>query len=214
MHWVNFKLHSESKQEWCGWYLGWGKLAPIKQCIFSEAKCENFLLSTVRLENAQAQLEDEGNFYSENVSRILDNLLEGYDNRLRPGFGGKTPHCSQMKYLSFHSTFITFLRPREFRRKAVVERGYEEIHVWIAIPSSLLPQSVTLCKLFECFNPHCPKQRYLCVWTSLTYRIMEMQKEFFQVCHFSGYINTDVFILFSSSINYSQGTLIWTSSTP
>nr|XP_042139777.1 gamma-aminobutyric acid receptor subunit alpha-6 isoform X2 [Peromyscus maniculatus bairdii] len=40
------------------------------------------------LENAQAQLEDEGNFYSENVSRILDNLLEGYDNRLRPGFGG------------------------------------------------------------------------------------------------------------------------------
>ncbi|CAH6786501.1 gamma-aminobutyric acid receptor subunit alpha-6 [Phodopus roborovskii] len=40
------------------------------------------------LENAQAQLEGEGNFYSENVSRILDNLLEGYDNRLRPGFGG------------------------------------------------------------------------------------------------------------------------------
>ncbi|KAM7333265.1 hypothetical protein ACRRTK_006585 [Alexandromys fortis] len=40
------------------------------------------------LENAKAQLEDEGNFYSENVSRILDNLLEGYDNRLRPGFGG------------------------------------------------------------------------------------------------------------------------------
>ncbi|KAL1780367.1 gamma-aminobutyric acid receptor subunit alpha-6 isoform X1 [Sigmodon hispidus] len=40
------------------------------------------------LDNAQAQLEDEGNFYSENVSRILDNLLEGYDNRLRPGFGG------------------------------------------------------------------------------------------------------------------------------
>uniref|UniRef100_A0A8C6W5Y5 Gamma-aminobutyric acid type A receptor subunit alpha 6 n=1 Tax=Nannospalax galili TaxID=1026970 RepID=A0A8C6W5Y5_NANGA len=40
------------------------------------------------LENTRAQLEDEGNFFSENVSRILDNLLEGYDNRLRPGFGG------------------------------------------------------------------------------------------------------------------------------
>ncbi|XP_021483905.1 gamma-aminobutyric acid receptor subunit alpha-6 isoform X1 [Meriones unguiculatus] len=47
-----------------------------------------WLFIILRLENAQAQLEDEGNFYSENVSRILDNLLEGYDNRLRPGFGG------------------------------------------------------------------------------------------------------------------------------
>ncbi|KAK2116977.1 Gamma-aminobutyric acid receptor subunit alpha-6 [Saguinus oedipus] len=39
------------------------------------------------LENALGKLEDEGNLYSENISRILDNLLEGYDNRLRPGFG-------------------------------------------------------------------------------------------------------------------------------
>ncbi|KAI4540977.1 hypothetical protein MG293_008119 [Ovis ammon polii] len=41
-----------------------------------------------RVENALGKLEDEGNFYSKNISRILDNLLEGYDNRLRPGFGG------------------------------------------------------------------------------------------------------------------------------
>uniref|UniRef100_A0A4W2DNA4 Uncharacterized protein n=1 Tax=Bos indicus x Bos taurus TaxID=30522 RepID=A0A4W2DNA4_BOBOX len=40
------------------------------------------------VENALGKLEDEGNFYSKNISRILDNLLEGYDNRLRPGFGG------------------------------------------------------------------------------------------------------------------------------
>ncbi|XP_022450907.1 gamma-aminobutyric acid receptor subunit alpha-6 isoform X3 [Delphinapterus leucas] len=40
------------------------------------------------VENALGKLEDEGNFYSRNISRILDNLLEGYDNRLRPGFGG------------------------------------------------------------------------------------------------------------------------------
>uniref|UniRef100_A0ABI7WPX4 Gamma-aminobutyric acid type A receptor subunit alpha6 n=1 Tax=Felis catus TaxID=9685 RepID=A0ABI7WPX4_FELCA len=40
------------------------------------------------VENTLGKLEDEGNFYSENISRILDNLLEGYDNRLRPGFGG------------------------------------------------------------------------------------------------------------------------------
>lgn len=26
---------------------------------------------------------------SENITRILDQLLEGYDNRLRPGSGGK-----------------------------------------------------------------------------------------------------------------------------
>uniref|UniRef100_A0A4W2GVL6 Gamma-aminobutyric acid type A receptor subunit alpha6 n=1 Tax=Bos indicus x Bos taurus TaxID=30522 RepID=A0A4W2GVL6_BOBOX len=40
------------------------------------------------VENALGKLEDGGNFYSKNISRILDNLLEGYDNRLRPGFGG------------------------------------------------------------------------------------------------------------------------------
>ncbi|XP_040831641.1 gamma-aminobutyric acid receptor subunit alpha-6 isoform X1 [Ochotona curzoniae] len=40
------------------------------------------------LGNAIGKLEDEGNLYSENISRILDSLLEGYDNRLRPGFGG------------------------------------------------------------------------------------------------------------------------------
>ncbi|KAJ8798070.1 hypothetical protein J1605_016953 [Eschrichtius robustus] len=40
------------------------------------------------VENALGKLEDEGNVYSRNISRILDNLLEGYDNRLRPGFGG------------------------------------------------------------------------------------------------------------------------------
>ncbi|ELK28374.1 Gamma-aminobutyric acid receptor subunit alpha-6 [Myotis davidii] len=40
------------------------------------------------VENVQGDFEDEGNAYSKNVSRILDNLLEGYDNRLRPGFGG------------------------------------------------------------------------------------------------------------------------------
>ncbi|XP_031428022.1 gamma-aminobutyric acid receptor subunit alpha-6 [Clupea harengus] len=30
----------------------------------------------------------EANIYLENITRILDRLLEGYDNRLRPGFGG------------------------------------------------------------------------------------------------------------------------------
>ncbi|XP_027538749.1 gamma-aminobutyric acid receptor subunit alpha-6 isoform X2 [Neopelma chrysocephalum] len=31
---------------------------------------------------------DGADLYSENITRILDKLLDGYDNRLRPGFGG------------------------------------------------------------------------------------------------------------------------------
>uniref|UniRef100_A0A4W5MX28 Gamma-aminobutyric acid type A receptor subunit alpha6 n=1 Tax=Hucho hucho TaxID=62062 RepID=A0A4W5MX28_9TELE len=30
----------------------------------------------------------DGNIYLDNITRILDRLLDGYDNRLRPGFGG------------------------------------------------------------------------------------------------------------------------------
>lgn len=32
---------------------------------------------------------EDSNVYSENITRILDKLLDGYDNRLRPGFGGR-----------------------------------------------------------------------------------------------------------------------------
>ncbi|XP_041079870.1 gamma-aminobutyric acid receptor subunit alpha-6-like isoform X2 [Polyodon spathula] len=32
--------------------------------------------------------QSEVSVYSENITRILDRLLDGYDNRLRPGFGG------------------------------------------------------------------------------------------------------------------------------
>ncbi|XP_051834804.1 gamma-aminobutyric acid receptor subunit alpha-6 [Antechinus flavipes] len=42
----------------------------------------------VCLDNAMGDPVYEGNLYSKNISRILDNLLDGYDNRLRPGFGG------------------------------------------------------------------------------------------------------------------------------
>lgn len=31
----------------------------------------------------------ESSIYLDNITRILDRLLDGYDNRLRPGFGGK-----------------------------------------------------------------------------------------------------------------------------
>ncbi|XP_060053036.1 gamma-aminobutyric acid receptor subunit alpha-6 isoform X2 [Erinaceus europaeus] len=41
------------------------------------------------LESTMAALDGEGPVYpTENVSQTLDSLLQGYDNRLRPGFGG------------------------------------------------------------------------------------------------------------------------------
>lgn len=40
------------------------------------------------MEKALGGQGDAGDLYSENITRILDKLLDGYDNRLRPGFGG------------------------------------------------------------------------------------------------------------------------------
>ncbi|XP_015731902.1 gamma-aminobutyric acid receptor subunit alpha-6 isoform X2 [Coturnix japonica] len=40
------------------------------------------------IEKALGGQGDGGDLYSENITRILDKLLDGYDNRLRPGFGG------------------------------------------------------------------------------------------------------------------------------
>uniref|UniRef100_U3KGH0 Gamma-aminobutyric acid type A receptor subunit alpha6 n=1 Tax=Ficedula albicollis TaxID=59894 RepID=U3KGH0_FICAL len=42
----------------------------------------------VSLGTALGEQSDEADLYSENITRILDKLLDGYDNRLRPGFGG------------------------------------------------------------------------------------------------------------------------------
>ncbi|XP_064422997.1 gamma-aminobutyric acid receptor subunit alpha-6 [Latimeria chalumnae] len=42
----------------------------------------------IRIGNVLADQHTEVNIYSENITRILDRLLDGYDNRLRPGFGG------------------------------------------------------------------------------------------------------------------------------
>ncbi|XP_031809492.1 gamma-aminobutyric acid receptor subunit alpha-6 isoform X2 [Sarcophilus harrisii] len=47
-----------------------------------------WLYIIICLDNALGDPVYEGNLYSKNISRILDNLLDGYDNRLRPGFGG------------------------------------------------------------------------------------------------------------------------------
>ncbi|XP_038651913.1 gamma-aminobutyric acid receptor subunit alpha-6-like isoform X2 [Scyliorhinus canicula] len=40
------------------------------------------------LRNSSSNQDNEVRVHSENITRILDRLLDGYDNRLRPGFGG------------------------------------------------------------------------------------------------------------------------------
>ncbi|XP_021266602.1 gamma-aminobutyric acid receptor subunit alpha-6 isoform X2 [Numida meleagris] len=47
-----------------------------------------WLCVAVSIEKALGGQGDGGDLYSENITRILDKLLDGYDNRLRPGFGG------------------------------------------------------------------------------------------------------------------------------
>jgi gamma-aminobutyric acid receptor subunit alpha len=42
--------------------------------------------------NNPKSTEIDGNIYLDNITRILDRLLDGYDNRLRPGFGGTVMH--------------------------------------------------------------------------------------------------------------------------
>lgn len=41
----------------------------------------------------------ETSIYLDNITRILDRLLDGYDNRLRPGFGGMLMTYEIMKYV-------------------------------------------------------------------------------------------------------------------
>ncbi|GAB0196080.1 gamma-aminobutyric acid receptor subunit alpha-6 [Grus japonensis] len=47
-----------------------------------------WLCVAVSIEEALGGQGDAGDLYLENITRILDKLLDGYDNRLRPGFGG------------------------------------------------------------------------------------------------------------------------------
>ncbi|KAM4764654.1 gamma-aminobutyric acid receptor subunit alpha-6 isoform 2-T2 [Cyanocitta cristata] len=43
---------------------------------------------------------DGADLYSENITRILDKLLDGYDNRLRPGFGGSVTEVKTDIYVT------------------------------------------------------------------------------------------------------------------
>ncbi|XP_030649525.1 gamma-aminobutyric acid receptor subunit alpha-4 [Chanos chanos] len=47
-----------------------------------------FFCVTFCLKRVSGQIKKDEKIYPENFTRILDRLLDGYDNRLRPGFGG------------------------------------------------------------------------------------------------------------------------------
>ncbi|XP_039607322.1 gamma-aminobutyric acid receptor subunit alpha-4-like isoform X2 [Polypterus senegalus] len=47
-----------------------------------------FLCVTACIRKCSGHIKKDEKLYPENFTRILDRLLDGYDNRLRPGFGG------------------------------------------------------------------------------------------------------------------------------
>lgn len=47
----------------------------------------SFFIPSIKKISGQAKNDER--IYPENFTHILDQLLDGYDNRLRPGFGGE-----------------------------------------------------------------------------------------------------------------------------
>uniref|UniRef100_A0A672Q7S0 Gamma-aminobutyric acid receptor subunit alpha-6-like n=1 Tax=Sinocyclocheilus grahami TaxID=75366 RepID=A0A672Q7S0_SINGR len=61
------------------------------KCLFhvcAMLKCFNLLCVVFSIKRISGQIRKDEKLYPENFTRILDRLLDGYDNRLRPGFGG------------------------------------------------------------------------------------------------------------------------------
>lgn len=48
----------------------------------------DLFFSFCSIKKISGQPKKDDKLYPENFTRILDRLLDGYDNRLRPGFGG------------------------------------------------------------------------------------------------------------------------------
>lgn len=46
-------------------------------------------MSFFSVKRISGTIKKDERIYPENFTRILDRLLDGYDNRLRPGFGGR-----------------------------------------------------------------------------------------------------------------------------
>lgn len=73
-------------------------LKPAAELCFqpSTYKYPDFLLLLLlhSMKKISAQTKKDERIYPENFTRILDRLLDGYDNRLRPGFGGILEKCA------------------------------------------------------------------------------------------------------------------------
>lgn len=71
---------------------------PNNVCLFSpEVKISSSFFVHFSVKKISAQPRKDEKIYPENFTRILDRLLDGYDNRLRPGFGGlygKSRQCT------------------------------------------------------------------------------------------------------------------------
>uniref|UniRef100_A0A2I3M0J0 Gamma-aminobutyric acid type A receptor subunit alpha4 n=1 Tax=Papio anubis TaxID=9555 RepID=A0A2I3M0J0_PAPAN len=68
-----------------------------------------FLCLAVCLNESPGQNQKEEKLCTENFTRILDSLLDGYDNRLRPGFGGMNDFKRASEYtmdVFFRQTWI------------------------------------------------------------------------------------------------------------
>ena len=48
----------------------------------------DYMFSSYSASSVWGNQHSETSIYLDNITRILDRLLDGYDNRLRPGFGG------------------------------------------------------------------------------------------------------------------------------
>lgn len=84
--------------DWCGFW---------KICIFNGFLiCLNNLslldmYFSYSTRSVWGNQHSETSIYLDNITRILDRLLDGYDNRLRPGFGGRlmtVPYCILLEH--------------------------------------------------------------------------------------------------------------------
>nr|XP_026241854.1 gamma-aminobutyric acid receptor subunit alpha-4 isoform X5 [Urocitellus parryii] len=73
------------------------KVPAIALCSGFSFALLHFLCQAVCLNESPGQNQKEEKLCPENFTRILDSLLDGYDNRLRPGFGDAYPK-SEMIY--------------------------------------------------------------------------------------------------------------------
>uniref|UniRef100_A0A4W4GAW3 Gamma-aminobutyric acid (GABA) A receptor, subunit alpha 4 n=1 Tax=Electrophorus electricus TaxID=8005 RepID=A0A4W4GAW3_ELEEL len=84
-----------------------------------------FLCLTACIKRISGQIKKDDRLYPENFTRILDRLLDGYDNRLRPGFGGtyKTGRKSEssLEYYTMDVFFRQTWVDRRLRYEGPVE---------------------------------------------------------------------------------------------